>query len=75
MNRKPILLDKNAVAMIQIFEKNDEPFDVFNGAWDYDVVKTWDDAAAQFISQLDDHWCVRFLESLRQKIDDILEHQ
>ena len=75
--REPIRLSRNCLAIINIFTRYDDIEDV---VWLSDIdsynEKEWDlmdKAAKQFISQLKGHWCVRFLEQLRNEIDRTLE--
>jgi len=67
IRRTPIVLSKNTIAMIHIFEKYDDMDDL----WMYDLSKyaeenyeQYEKAAKQFISQLKEHWCVLFMEHL-----------
>lgn len=73
---KPILLNRNTVAVIHIFERHDTLDDIF---YDTDrnvpTHETWVEAAHEFVNQLDDHWCVTFLKELRNEIDNILRKE
>jgi len=73
---KPILLDKNTVAVIHIFERTDTFDDIFYET-DRNIDKhdTYINAAKEFINQLDDHWCISFLRELRNGIDNILKKE
>ena len=76
MERKPILLSKNDIALIQIFHKSDDLLDISIGAWDNFAYKeTAQDAAKQFISQLEGRWTPRFLKALRDEINILLNAQ
>jgi len=73
-SRKPILLGKNSVAWIQVFEKTDDIDDIMFGVWDdFDGHEKWKESAREFISQLKDNWSVTFLKELRSEIDDIIK--
>jgi len=74
MKRTPIVLSKNAVALILIFRKSDALLDVSIGALDHFMEQEdVQDAAKQFIAQLQDTWTPRFLEALKEEIDAVLE--
>jgi hypothetical protein len=73
MDRKPILLSKNAVAWIQIFRKTDDIEDIFCGCYDLNSPKIWEEAAEEFVNQLKDEWSICFMETLRSKIECLLE--
>ena len=78
IRRTPIKLDKNAVALMTIytaFDKlEDHTFKEEFGEW-MDL-ETYATAAKQFVSQLEDRWCVAFMEALRDEIDNqIKEHK
>ena len=74
MERKPIVLSKNNIALIQIFHKSDEMLDVSIGALDR-FIEQEDvaDAAKQFVFQLSDAWTPRFMTALKQEIENALE--
>ena len=67
VRRAPIVLDKNTVAMLHIFEK----YDSFDDVW-YQDVETYikenyeqhQKAAEELVNQLEDHWCTAFMEAL-----------
>ncbi len=74
MERKPIVLSKNDVALIQIFHKSDDLLDISIGALDRFIdEESVHDAAKQFISQLENRWTPRFMKALRDEIDLLLE--
>jgi len=74
MERKPIVLSKNDVALIQIFHKSDDLLDISIGALDgFMERESVEDAAKQFISQLKGTWTPRFLRALKKEIEIILE--
>jgi len=67
IRRAPIIMDKNTVALIHVFHKHDD----FDDMWMHDIEKyilenyeQYEEAAKQFINQLDGHWCVLFMEHL-----------
>ena len=70
MERKPIVLSKNDIALIQIFHKSDDLLDVSIGALDkFMDEEDVHDAAKQFIDQLEGRWTPRFMKALRNEID------
>lgn len=74
MERKPIVLSKNNIALIQIFHKTDDILDVSIGAMDRFIEKEdVHDAAKQFIAQLKGAWTPRFMKALRDEIEVLLE--
>jgi len=76
MERKPIVLSKNSIALIQIFHKSDDLLDVSIGALDrfieQEVVA---DAAKQFIFQLKDAWTPQFMMALKKEIENVLKER
>ena len=73
MNRKPILLSRNTCALILIYDRTDEIFDVVAGAYnDFDTPECWRLAAKEFIDQLKECWSEKFLEALRDEINVII---
>jgi len=76
--RKPILLDKNTVAFIQIFTKYDNIDDIMFGCWDlekgYDGVEVWEESAREFVRQLKGRWCPRFLKALIKECKNVLKN-
>ena len=74
MERKPIVLSKNDVALIQIFHKSDELLDISIGAMDKFIdSESVEDAARQFVAQLQGAWTPRFMRALKKEIENILE--
>ena len=75
MERKPIVLSKNDIALIQIFHKSDDLLDISIGALD-NFINEEDvhDAAKQFISQLENKWTPRFMKALRDEINSLLKN-
>lgn len=72
-DRKPILISKNVCALILLFEKRDELFDVFYDAFDdWDSPEVSRQAAKEFVSQLKGWWTKRFMKALKAEIEDIL---
>ncbi len=74
--RVPILLSKNAIALIQIFTK----FDNLEDSWIIDISNYYENnkniykkAAKQFVSQLEGQWCIEFMEELQKEINICLE--
>jgi len=75
MERKPIVLSKNSIALIQIFHKTDDLLDISIGAMDRFMRKEdVEDAAKQFISQLKGAWTPRFMMALKKEIENVLKH-
>ena len=77
-DRKFIQLSRNIAILIHIFEKDKEHS--WEDVWlrDYDGVAEHDfqlhrEAAKQFISQLEGHWCIAFLEALRDECQELIE--
>ena len=71
--RKPILLNHHACALIMIYNHSDEVFDMVAGAYnDFDNQEVSKEAAKEFISQLKGYWTPRFLKALRSEIDEAL---
>jgi hypothetical protein len=65
--RKPIILDKNTIALIQVFKRGDSLADL----WIHDIEKHEEeewmlylDSARQFLDQLENNWTPRFLMEL-----------
>lgn len=73
IDRKPIVLNKNNVALILIYHKSDNLLDVSLGALDSFISEeTAESAAREFISQLEGSWTPRFMRALRSEIDRVL---
>lgn len=76
--RKFIQLSRNVALLLHIFEKDfdhsweDVHLQDFEGVYeaDYNIHR---EAAKQFIQQLEGHWCIMFLEALRDECDKIIE--
>lgn len=69
--RRPVLLNSHTVMLIQLFQAKDTIADSW--MWDYiDNYREADDAAEQFLDQLDEHWTPAFLMALRRKITERL---
>ena len=74
MERKPIVLSKNDVALIQIFHKSDDLMDISIGALNGFIERECvEDAAKQFVLQLKGAWTPRFMRALIKEIENILE--
>lgn len=73
MERKPIVLSKNNIALIQIFHKSDDLLDISIGAMDRFMEKeTVENAAKQFVDQLKGTWTPRFMKALKKEIEELL---
>ena len=76
MKRKPILLNKNSVALIFMYNRSDEMFDIAVGAYnEFGTHDIWKEAAKEFVSQLKGRWSVNFMEALRDEIEIILNER
>lgn len=67
IRREPIILDKNTVALIHIFDRYDDIEDIFyldSEKYLKEMSEQYEKSAKQFISQLDGEWCVLFFEKL-----------
>ena len=67
IRREPIILDKNTVALIHIFDRYDDIEDIFyldSEKYLKEMSEQYEKSAKQFISQLDGEWCVFFFEKL-----------
>ena len=80
-DRKFIQLNRDIAILIHLFEKDSEHSweDVwlqdFTGVYERDAL-LYEEAAKQFISQLEGYWCVAFLKALREECDiHIKEHE
>lgn len=80
-DRKFIQLDRNICMLIHLFEKDDDHSweDVwlqdFTGVYERDML-LYEEAAKQFIKQLEGHYCIAFLEALRNECDKhVQEHR
>lgn len=70
MKRKPILLSRHSVALIFMYNRNDEIFDIAAGAYnEFDAKEIYIEAAKEFVNQLEDRWSVNFMEALRDEIE------
>jgi hypothetical protein len=70
--RHPIVLNKNTVMLIELFER----YDRIEDFWKHDVVATWSNpqkAAVQFMLQLEGQECDAFLIALRDLINGRLQ--
>ena len=68
--RIPIVMSKNSVALIHIFERHDHLEDIWMMDTEY-MLETYDryeGAANQFIEQLEEHWCDAFIKELTLKL-------
>lgn len=68
-DRKPIVLSSHSVALIHIYERNS----YFEDVWtvdldDYISEENLESSAKQFVDQLENHWCVTFMEALINEI-------
>lgn len=71
VRREPIILDKNIVALIHIFERHDDLEDVWMrefGTYVEDNNQQYEKSAQQFVSQLRENWTVAFMQHLAKEI-------
>ena len=76
MGRKPIILSRHAVALIQIYKKTDDLEDIIFEDYlkrEQDIGDIWENAAEQFISQLKKQCSPHFFRALKAKIEEILQ--
>jgi hypothetical protein len=74
--RKPIYLSKNAVALITIYERPDQLADMWvtdYAEYEEDYRKNAEEAAEQFIEQLDGRYNQLFLRALKKEINKRLK--
>ena len=69
MKRKPILLDKNTIAFLQIFHKTDDIemlylYDIIDNYMAEHNINSFEESAKEFIEQFDEHYCAIFLQEL-----------
>jgi hypothetical protein len=79
IRRTPILINNHAVALLHIFTRYDHLEDLWTvdaDGLDKEKWEMYDEAAKQFVEQLEDQWCIKFMEALRDEIDkQIKEHK
>lgn len=77
-DRKFIQLNRDIAMLIHLFEKDSEHSweDIwlhdFTGVYEKDHL-LYKEAAKQFLDQLEGHWCIAFLEALRDECDKHIE--
>lgn len=74
--RKPIYLSKNAVALITVYERPDKIEDMWiidYAEYGEDYKKVAEEAAEQFMEQLDEQYTPRFLRALKKEINKRLK--
>ncbi len=74
--KKPIRLSPNAVAIIHMFYKESNFEDIWmfeNEQYEIDNYDNYQESANEFIDQLEDHYCIAFLEALHKRIGKELE--
>ena len=72
MYRHPIVINKNAIALIQIFTRQDSWEDIpfledLDDRFEYE--EYYKNMAKQFIDQLEGKYCVAFLDALKKECD------
>jgi len=72
----PIILNKNAVAVIHIFKREDSLSDIW--LFDSDEIQAqvrndWELAAKSFVEQLEQNWSISFMKALKKEINNILD--
>lgn len=76
--RELILLNRTTAILLHIFTKEDEhsyeDMDLYdNDEWQQSYFDVHEEAAKQFISQLEGHECVRFIKCLKNECEKYLE--
>ena len=74
--RKPIYLSKNAVALITVYERPDKMADMWVAdchMYNEDYKKTAEEAAFQFMEQLEKRYNKLFLRALKKEINKRLK--
>jgi len=72
--KKPIILSPNALATILIWTRDSNFLEICLSERDeIDYEKLMDEAAQEFIRQLEGWWCVRFMEALVKEINILLK--
>lgn len=74
--RKPIYLSKNAVALITVFTRPDKLEDMWvadSSEYNEDYKKVAEEAARQFIEQLEGRYNKLFLRALKREINKRLK--
>ena len=76
--RKFIQLNRDTVMLIHLFHKESDHS--FEDIWLHDLTGVYEtdinilrDSAKQLINQLEGHWCIMFLEALRDECNKIIE--
>lgn len=76
--RKFIQLNRDTALLLHVFKKDidhsweDVHLHDFTGVYEADY-KIHQEAAKQLISQLEGHWCILFLEALRDECNRLIE--
>ena len=76
-DRRPIVLNSDAVALIQIYTHTSDVMDIWKQDLDLciqnDPYAAYVDAAKELINQLEEHWCFAFMEALVSEIRKTIE--
>ncbi len=74
--QNPIRLSHSAVAVIHMFHKEhnlDTLFISDDDQYNEDNYNNYEDSANEFINQLEDQYCIAFLQALKIRVDKELE--
>jgi len=74
--KKPIVLSKNAVALIQIFTLSDDPSEIFwSDLQPFMTKETYEDAAKEFVKQFKDQCSINFMISLKKELEKEIQNE
>ena len=75
IQRRPIKIDKNTCALITMYTAYDKLEDINfkEGFEEWNDIETYDNAATQFVEQLEDRWNLLFMYALREEITKRIE--
>lgn len=75
-DRKPIILNDHTIMVLQIFTRTSKLDDL----WMHDIdayikagYEQFDESAKQLIDQLEEHWCIAFIEALSKRCMQIIK--
>lgn len=70
LDQKPILINKNCIALIQLFTRTNTFTEMILSEYEIEDIRDAHSLAAkEFVNQLEGQWCVDFMEKLREEID------
>lgn len=76
ITRAPIMIGRHTVVVMHVFTRMDHLEDVWMDEVEpyyKEQQNLYKSAAKQFIDQLEDNWCVAFLEALQKEIEQELK--